>query len=454
MSPEPSKLKIALPFGSPVQGLILGFVLCCAVALLVSLFARPFDFLGGFTLGAGLFIVLLIARTNVAIAIPILLAFTIRGLLAFFNANVAPLLDSQNDAVAFETLAWQWSEAGQSTVVDLSRTGPSLYAWLISLLYTVTDRSPLMIQGVNVLLGTLIVWNVYRTAWLLWGQNIAVRSAWMIALFPTLLLYSSIILREVATVYPLTLAIYYLVKWDQGNAIRHIFLVAIFGALATAFHSVSFILLLFASMRVLGDWFTKILQRRGRDVLRRSISLLIIVGIVVAIYSSGWALEKIGGGFGDLYFERIVEVQSGSSTGRAAYLSGFSPDKPMDLVWQGPIRAVFFLFAPFPWDLELWIDGLGFLDAALWSIMSVGLICSLRRILANRSALLILVILVGMTVPFATGVSNYGTAIRHRAKLIPLAVTLLVVVPGFADGSLPLRGLIDRRRKKYTISDR
>jgi hypothetical protein len=50
-----------------------------------------------------------------------------------------------------------------------------------------------------------------------------------------------------------------------------------------------------------------------------------------------------------------------------------------------------------------------------------------RSVKQNRSALVLLIVMLALYLLFSLGVSNFGTAIRHRAKMSPL---LLVIAAG------------------------
>ena len=105
---------------------------------------------------------------------------------------------------------------------------------------------------------------------------------------------------------------------------------------------------------------------------------------------------------------------------RAAYLAGFAPTSPLSMLLQTPLRILYFLYTPFVWMVSAAVDVVGFFDALLYIFLSIyafkGL-ASLRR----KDKLLfwgIVLILVVFLVVFAWGTSNYGTAIRHRQKIV------------------------------------
>jgi hypothetical protein len=304
-------------------------------------------------------------------------------------------------------------------------TGAYFYSWLVSILYILTDSSPLMAAGINCLFSTLIAWNVYRTVLLVTRDTrLALTSGWLVALFPMLIVFQAVTLREVAVIYPFTLGILHLTRWDRGEGNLYGFsAVALFGV-STLFHTgmigalagtgCAIFLMWLRSMRV-GD-----MSRRRR----LTIAILPYALTVTFIVSTGMGLEKLRGGLTEFGAESIGAAQERAAVSRAAYLQGMPIRSPIDVVWQLPIRAAYFLFAPFPWMVHSATDIIGFMDGACYLMLCFLIFrrrSELRRYPTSR---FYLAILCGAITVFALGTSNYGTALRHRAKLVPLIFVL------------------------------
>jgi hypothetical protein len=308
-----------------------------------------------------------------------------------------------------------------------------LYAWVISILYVLTDQSPLMIQGVNVLFGSLIVWNVFRIAELLWDTKIATRAAWIAALFPTLVLYSSIAMREVAIVYPLTLSILFLVRWYQGDKDRYVVFSVVCLAVSLAFHTAILVLFGIWGVLVVYRWSSAFRSRRGAQLLRLTAILLVFGGLLVAIARSGWGLDKLSrtesAMTAELSVDSLSDVTETAARGRTAYLEGSSFRRPLDFVLLAPLRLAYFLFTPFIWMKLSPKDMFALLDAFLYVWLAIGLYRSRHYIRTNPTALAVLLVLLALVTTFSLFTSNYGTAVRHRSKAVAIAISLLVVMP-------------------------
>ncbi|HBL10263.1 MAG TPA: hypothetical protein DD379_02410 [Cyanobacteria bacterium UBA11162] len=421
----------------PLSYTILVFSLLSSISLLLlSICAKTSniyyllpDLLGWATLLEGLIAILGISLTDSPATVPIVSAFCLRAALALINAYVTPLPYSQADAAAFETVGWVWSQNGLVESLANFKTGSDLYPWLISIVYVLTNRSPLMIQGINVLFGSLIVWNVYRISKLLWNTRIAVRAAWFIALFPSLALYSAVTLREVAIVYPLTLALVYLVLWHQTKKTRYLALSLVSLGISISFHTGILAGLLILVGLFLGRFLYHLVRKKGSNFVNYTGSLLLISTFFGLIILSGWGLEKIGGSIENISLEKVATAQQVRARDRAAYLENLSISNPADLVWQTPLRLMYFLYTPFIWMIRTGADVGAQFDVVLYLGITISLYRSRRYILSNPAAFAIFLLLLALIIVFALSTSNYGTALRHRAKFAPIAMSLTVIAP-------------------------
>ena len=79
----------------------------------------------------------------------------------------------------------------------------------------------------------------------LWERSVATKAAWFIALFPSLILYSCLILRETYICFFLLLALIGVVEWIRYKNLKSLF-VTIIGFLgATLFHDAMIVGLVF-----------------------------------------------------------------------------------------------------------------------------------------------------------------------------------------------------------------
>ena len=110
--------------------------------------------------------------------------------------------------------------------------------------------------------------------------------------------------------------------------------------------------------------------------------------------------------------------------GRAVYLETLIVEDLDDVLWQAPIRAVYFLFTPLAWWIHTLEDALAFLDAALYLLMIVVILRHWRSIGRDKGFVTVLLATLLLVIGLGLVTSYYGSAIRHRQKVAPLIIAL------------------------------
>lgn len=217
------------------------------------------------------------------------LAARVTVLLLGYYALTLP--DSGADATTFERVAWEWSQGGFFEALG-HFTGPSSYfiSWILSLLYSVTGRSILMAQSVSLLFGMGIVWMGWLLAKALWGERVAGKAGWVLALFPTLILYSVLTLREAYVQFFLLLALYGVVGWCRCGHARPM-LLAIFGFVAATFFHGAMVVGLLMFLLIVG---VSAGYRLVKELLRSRVHALSAALVLVAGLGLGFFVSNMG----------------------------------------------------------------------------------------------------------------------------------------------------------------
>ena len=92
----------------------------------------------------------------------------------------------------------------------------------MSLLYAITDRSLLMLQSTSVLVGVLCVYFTWKLTQHLWEERHARKAAWGMALFPMVIQYSAITMREAWVVLFFILGLIGVVRWARDGGLKPI----------------------------------------------------------------------------------------------------------------------------------------------------------------------------------------------------------------------------------------
>ena len=214
------------------------------------------NILGWITLCIIIFIFLLIIKKDRRTINFLVVALFLRSLFVILDQYFLTLPDSDGDAFNFEKRAIMYSEKyGIDVIFTVFSQDSFFISRIISLFYTLLDRSELMAKMFSVGIGTGAVFLIYRLSLILWGSRTALKAAWFATLFPSFILYSCLILREVYVVFFLIYALIGCVNFIDKSKFIY-FLKSFFGFfMAALFHGPMilgfFIFIIYISYRIL-----------------------------------------------------------------------------------------------------------------------------------------------------------------------------------------------------------
>jgi len=407
-------------YSSPYS--VVYFMIICFISLVTGALAtaRGTDLLGLFIvlLGFAAIVLLVFSIKDARLRNLMLLAFLLRLGLALFHAYVMPLPDSGADALVFERLGWETADAWLRKGEAPELSGAYLYSAWIGILYFLFGRIPLVAQFTNVLLGTFIVYYTWKLAFLITdSRRAALISTLLTAVFPTLNLYSAITLRESFIAFFTVASVYCFFLWLEKGKLSQMIGAVVFLLPASALHGgMVFIEIVYVF------FFSFYHPKKKRWVafsLNSLIAMLLVVFIMVAF--GDLITNKLPQDMSMLFSpDYLGEITTRAARDRAAYLSGLAPTSLLSMLLQTPLRMIYFFYTPFVWMVSTPADIVALFDALLYVFLSIYAVKGLAYLWRKDKVLFwaIVSILLVFLVVFAWGTSNYGTAIRHRQKIV------------------------------------
>ena len=200
------------------------------------------DLIGIWSISLVFLITLLLALQLPRIAKILFVALVVRVFFLIINNYITPLPDSTADAETFEIIASRLSKDGFFNLLTYFK-GPDaqFISWLIAIPYSILGRSIVMAQSISLLFGIGCVFLGWKLANLLWDEDTADKAAWVIALFPSLVLYSVLVMREVYVCFFLIVSLYGITCWIKTDKFIYIILAILGFVGATFFHGAMFI---------------------------------------------------------------------------------------------------------------------------------------------------------------------------------------------------------------------
>ena len=354
-------------------------------------------------------------------------ALIVRLIFLLIGHYITPLPDSTADASTFENVAAKMSEKGFYYVLDQFRgPDPRFISWLIAILYSLLDRSMLMAKCISLLFGIGSVLLCWLLAIKIWNKNIANKVGWLTALFPSLVLYSVLTLREAYIVFFILVALFGVVTWVKTESLKSI-IIAIMGFVsATFFHGGMFVgaivFLGFVGITSLKNFFKLIINYR--------ISIKFLIFLSFFTISTGFYLSNkisvpyLGSFENSIDIQNLLTKTDVATRGVASWPRWTVIQTPIEFFYKSPIRSLYVLYSPFPWDILKPKHLIGMFDAFLYMYLSILIFKNRKYIWKDKVLRIILIMLLSYIFVFGIGVGNFGTGIRHRSKFIVMFILL------------------------------
>ena len=403
------------------------------------------DLLGFTSIAIVSLITLLLALRWPAVSRILFIALAVRISVILLGHYFVTLPDSDGDSKSFEGNAWWQSlypdfnfnlPVSEQDLVPHSNflslfnyfEGPSaqFISFFLSIPYYFFGRSILMGQSISLLLGIFSVFLGWKIATIIWDNQIAKRAGWFMALFPSLILYSSLIMKEAYICFFLLVALYGIVGWVKTDNLKSV-IIALTGFTGAIFFHGSLIVGAIIFVLIFGFHnFKNIFISLTKLRFNYKIFTFLLVFVVLSgLYVSNKIRVPYLGSFeASTDIARLLHKTSINTRGETSWPEWLKINSPIEIIYKLPVRAIYFVFSPFPWDVKKNRHIVGMIDAFLYLFLSYLIFSNREAIWKDRTSRIILIILLSYIFVYAVGVGNSGTAIRHRSKFVIMFILL------------------------------
>ena len=373
------------------------------------------DLLGLFSITLVTLIALFVASRLPAISKIIYAALGLRLLLLLIGEYI-DLPDSTSDAENFEFYAWQFAQGGFSNLFDyFNGPDPFFISWLIAIPYSLLDRSALMAKSISLFFGIGSVFLGWLLANKIWNKNIANKVGWIIALFPSLILYSVLIMREVYIVFFILLALHGVVDWTKNSDFKSITLAMIGFFGATFFHGA----MLIGGIAFLGFVFLSSSKKFLGSLIKFRLNFRVLILFFLVIIFGFYISQNVHIPYLESFdyatnINTLFQKTQINTKGGASYPEWLIISSPVEMFYKLPLRCIYLIFAPFPWDVTEIKHLIGMFDSILYIYLTILVFQNRINIWKNPALRIFLIILLSYILVFGIGVGNFGTGLRHR----------------------------------------
>src|SRR5260221_8777010 len=329
----------------------------------------------------------------------------------FWVANEDMFAPDQSTYHQWGSLVQQyWS--GESPVAPESVLPPGRkgYVYIVGAIYFLFGVSPLLPKLVNCLIGALIVPTVFDVARRMGATApAALRAATFATWFPSLVLWSSLNIRDAWIVLVILLICRESLILQESPRLASLLLLAlgVFAIIQLRDY------ILFA---VAGPMVVSFVAWRSRHMGRNLVlGGLVAMGIIYADQSAG-ANRKLR----TFDLEQIHEIRYWNTVGASSKFEQADISTPVKAALFLPKGLAYFLLAPFPWMLGSIRQVLAAPETLFFYWLIPWMIRGIRHLVRHHlgSSLMVLLITAGLTLGYALGEGNAGTAYRHRAQIL------------------------------------
>jgi hypothetical protein len=339
----------------------------------------------------------------------LLLRIGLAVILYFFTDELLFAPDQNTYRLLGESLARYWTGETLVYPARLLAGGPAGYVYIVAILFWL-GAGALAAQLLNCVVGAVTILIVFDLARRMTGSaDIALRSAMFVAYFPSLVLWSALNIRDAWVIMLIALIC------RQALVLQEKVTFASFAILAGAIWA----LIQFRDYVLLAVTVPMVLSFlvRGRSHLGRNV-LLGMLGTILVIYADQAA--GTGRKVRLLDLEELQSIRHWNTVGAVSQFEKADISTPGKALVFLPKGLAFFLLAPFPWMLGSIRQILAVPEMLFFYSLIPSMIRGIRYLVRHHlsSALMVMLVTAGLTIGYALGEGNAGTAYRHRAQLL------------------------------------
>lgn len=360
----------------------------------------------------------------------LLVAFLFRLILLLIDNYWFRLPQGGDDTERFDRWAYDIYLGNVPDFSAIISSGVTLFSLFGSLLYEIFGHVPIIWGFSMVLFGVGTVANSYKIALVITDSTlVASRVAWLVCLFPNIAILSALVLREAPIHFFLSYSILYLLKFTKKSELKFLFVFFITALIASILHTAVLAVFMGFGMGI-------VFFNNKISLFLKAFVLILTLGAIYGINATGIGLSKFGGSLESAY-ETLGEGYGARESG-AVYPDWLLMTGGFSDLWKLPIRFLAFLFAPFiPFMVKNANHALGLIDALFYFTLLYFAFRKRIIIFKVQSLGTVACIIFAISLAFSLGASNFGTNIRHRAKIFPLVAVVGMICISHKKRALP-----------------
>lgn len=290
-----------------------------------------------------------------------------------------------------------------------------VYSKLLACVFTFTGPERVVGEFINVSLSIISIIKLSKIS-----KNIGIgskREKILLILFsfmPNIVFLNCCLRRDTFISFAIIESIVQVLKWFKDGNIKYAIMSVVFIIVAGSFHAAAFCVApVYIWYYVLYNRKTEKIEVKGIGFIKQFFVFLVCCIVGLFIFNN---FQTKFSSFVNM--DSIFEAAS-YSRGDSAYLVNIKIDSLLSLMLFLPIKFVYFLISPMPWDFRNIYDIISFLmDSAVYLYFIIKILKNRKYNKVSKNNLFLYSFLVICAV-FSIGTFTSGTAIRHRYNVLP-----------------------------------
>lgn len=294
----------------------------------------------------------------------------------------------------------------------ITGSGWGMY-YMVAVIYSVFGRNPLAAQLFSSVIGAATAPAAYICAYRIFhNKRVAKASALIIALFPSLILWSCQLLKDGFIIFLLILAMALVMQLQEKfNYISLALLIlSLFAILSLRFYIFYMVAIAVVGSFVIG------LSNSPQAIVRRAIVIMFIgLGLTYlgVMRNASTEIEQYGN------LERIQRSRQNLAEAESGFGEELDVSTTAGAIGAIPVGFLYLMLAPFPWQITNFRQAITLPEQVLWwcsiPLLFGGLWYTIKHRLRNAIAILIFTVM--LTLAYSIFQGNVGTAYRQRAQI-------------------------------------
>ncbi len=307
-------------------------------------------------------------------------------------------------------LAQYWSGEVSMPPDSVLPQGRKGYFYVVAAIYFLLGADALLPKLLNCLVGALAVPLVYDLTLRIGGSGAAaLRAATFTTWFPSLVLWSSLNIRDAWIVLMILVVCRESLILQDRPRPSSIVIIALGIMAIVQFRDY----ILFA---VAGPMLVSFVSRNSKNLARNLVLGSVVAVVVIYADQAAGANRKLR----TFDFEEIHEIRYWNTVGAASQFEQADISSPTKAIFFLPKGMMYFLLAPFPWMIGSVRQLLAVPETIFFYWLIPWIVRGVRNLIRFHlgASMMVLLIAAGLTLGYALGEGNAGTAYRHRAQIL------------------------------------